>query len=541
MLSPLVLLILDGWGIAPPGPGNAISQAKTPNIDRFAKTFPTTQLLAAGEAVGLPKGEDGNTETGHINLGAGQIVFQDLARINHAIADGSFFQNEAFLQAIKHANDFRSNLHIMGLVGSGGVHSSTDHLLALLRFVKSQKFSRLFLHLFTDGRDSPPTSAKTYVEQIEAEITKIGVGRIATIIGRYYAMDRDKRWQRTQKAYVALTAGKGLDANSAKDAITQAYSNQQTDEFIEPTIILDNVGKPLPRITDNDSIIFFNFRIDRPRQLTKAFILPDFETAKPTREGFDPYAIKYHQKHQPEAQSSIKHFAREVKLQNIFFTTMTEYERGLPVSIAFPPQTITTPLGKVISDNQLNQLRITETEKERFVTYYFNGQREDPFPGEDRIIIPSAKVATYDLKPEMSAHEITAALLERTTLQKYQLFIVNIPNADMVGHTGNLPATIKACEVVDQCVGKIVLNILGLNGTVLITADHGNAEELINLSTGEVDTEHSANPVPLIIASDKYTQKKPTLQTGILADIAPTVLKALSLPIPSEMTGKPLI
>ncbi len=539
MLKPVVLIIMDGWGIVPSGPGNAIAQANTPNITRLSQTYPQITLQASGEAVGLPKGEAGNTETGHLNLGAGRIIYQDLPRINRAIADGSFFQNSTLTQAASHVKNFHSRLHLMGLVGAGGVHASTDHLLALLQWCKQLELSQVFVHVFTDGRDSPPTSASSFLSQLEQEMSRIGVGKIATIIGRYYAMDRDHRWERTQKAYEALTEGKGNDANSAQSAVQQAYEKKVTDEFIEPTIILDPDGLPLPRIADNDAVIFFNFRIDRPRQLTKAFVLPQFENAE-TISSFDPYAIKYFKKHQEPSETN-QTFPRNKFINNLFFVTMTQYEKGLPAVVAFPPEIVPTPLGEVISTANLKQLRMTETEKERFVTYYFNGQREDPFPGEDRIIVPSARVATYDQKPQMSAYEITQTLLERIVAGNYDFVVVNFANADMVSHTGNIPATIKACGVVDECVGKIALNVIGQGGVALITADHGNAEEMIDPNTGGVETEHSDNVVPLIIAADKLMGQKIDVNSGILADVAPTILKLMGIPKPEVMTGKELI
>ena len=540
MTKPVVLVILDGWGIAPSGPGNAVKLAQTPNLNRFAKTFPSTKLLASGQAVGLPKAEAGNTETGHLNLGAGQIVYQDLPRINQSIADGSFFQNQALLQAATHVKNFNSHLHLMGLIGTGGVHSSTLHLLTLLNFAKSQKLTKVYLHLFTDGRDSPPTSALNFIARVQKEIQKLALGQIATIIGRYYAMDRDFRWDRTQRAYQALTENKGILAESAQAAVSLAYAKKLSDEFIEPTLILDQNNQPLPRIANNDAVVFFNFRIDRPRQLTKAFVIADFQNLGGSK-SFDPYDIKYHKKHYPLSQTPSQPFTRSVSLKNLFFVTFTEYEKGLPVTVAFPPQAVKRPLGKVISENNLKQLRVAETEKERFVTYYFNGLREDPFPGEDRIIVPSAKIPTYDQKPQMSAQEIVSSLLERTASGDYGLVVVNFANPDMVSHTGNIAATTKACEVVDASLGKITLNLLGIGGTVLITADHGNAEQMISAGSGEVNTEHSTNPVPLIIISDQLTGKPITLEQGILADVAPTILKLLNIPKPPEMTGRELI
>ncbi len=534
------LIILDGWGIAPPGPGNAISLAKLTHIPRYTVSYPHTQLVASGEGVGLPDNEDGNTETGHINIGAGRVVYQDLPRINMSVADGSFFQNEAFIGAMRYAHEHKSHLHIMGLIGDGGVHSNREHLYALLELIKRQRCDcSVFLHLFTDGRDSPPKAGLRFITEAEEKMAQVGIGRIATIMGRYYAMDRDGRWERTQRAYEALTQVIDRTAPSAKAAVEQAYASQKTDEFIEPTIILDPQGQPYPRIANHDSVIFFNFRIDRPRQLTRAFVLPDFEVRGATT-SFDPYAVKYYHKHMVEMESRMKPFTRSIVLPNLFFVTMTEYERNLPCTIAFPPQIVKLPLGRVFADANMRQLRISETEKERFITYYFNGLREDPFPGEDRLIIPSAKVATYDLKPEMSAEDITEKFLDRMAIGVYSFILINFANVDMVAHTGNIAAAVKACETVDACVGKIVSEILARDGTCIITADHGNVEEMIG-PNGEMDTEHSTFPVPFIIIDHMFDNYPQTLPKGKLADIAPTILSHLNLQIPTEMTGNNLL
>jgi len=539
MKKPVVLIVLDGWGIAPPGPGNAISLATLKNFPALRSTFPHTQLVASGEGVGLPPGEDGNTETGHLNLGAGRVVYQDLPRINMSVADGSFANNDAFIGAFNYAEMHQSNLHIMGLLSDGMVHSSRDHLYALLQTAKQLgRHDHVYLHIFTDGRDSPPNAATRFVKELEEKIAELGVGTIATIIGRYYAMDRDRRWERTEKAYKALTTVVERQAKTPQEAIQDAYKKGITDEFIEPTIILDQEGKPLPRIANNDAVIFFNFRIDRPRELTKAFILPDFETH--TTGGFDPYAVKYYHKHVVEEDSRLKPFTRSIVLKELFFVTMTEYERNLPVLVAYPPLVFKSPLGRVLSDNGLRQLRVAETEKERFVTYYFNGMREDPFPGEDRLIIPSAKVATYDLKPEMSAKEVTDKLLDRLSLGVYSFILVNFANADMVGHTGNITSSVKACEVIDECLGQIVPAILAVDGTCLITADHGNVEEMLG-PEGEMDTEHSTYPVPLLVINKSYEGKSIALPQGKLGDVAPTILRLMNIPIPSVMTGKNLL
>ncbi|HZZ98431.1 MAG TPA: 2,3-bisphosphoglycerate-independent phosphoglycerate mutase [Candidatus Saccharimonadia bacterium] len=539
--KPAVLLILDGWGIGPNNPGNAIMRAKTPNMDKYMVMYPHGMLAASGDAVGLPKGEDGNTETGHLNIGAGRIVYQDLPRINMAVADGTFAQNPAFQQAFKHASENNSKIHLMGLIGSGGVHSSLNHLYALLAAAKQAGFSKnVYVHAFLDGRDSPPTAGLEYLDQLQQHMEKLGVGQLATIVGRYYAMDRDHRWERTQVAYDALTLGSDNCTPDLVKAIRASYDAGITDEFIQPISICGVDGKHR-LIEDNDTVVFFNFRIDRPRQLTKAFVLPNFESGT-AAEGFDPYAIKYTKSHLQQPASTGPTFQRKKIVKNIVFVTMTEYEKGLPALVAFPPEYVAMPLGRVLADHNLRQLRMAETEKERFVTYYFNGQREDPFPGEDHAIIPSQKVATYDLKPEMSAVEITRTLLEKISLNVYDVIIVNFANADMVAHTGNLEASIVACGVLDLCIGEVVNAVIGRNGVVFITADHGNAEELINNETGEVDTEHSIYPVPFIICSNEMMNRSnKNLERGILADVAPTMLKMLNIERPTDMTGRSLI
>lgn len=538
--NPVLLLILDGWGVASPSPGNAITQAKTPNYQRFLAAYPHTLLQASGEAVGLPHGEDGNTEVGHINIGAGSIIFQDLPRINTAIADGSFFKINSFLEAVKHTQNQQSTLHLMGLIGSGGVHANNEHLFALIKLAKENQVKNLAIHLFTDGRDSPPTTAINYIDQVSFYLNQINLGQIVSIMGRYYAMDRDFRWQRTQKAYDCLTQGIGQKAFNYRQAIQRSYRLGKTDEFIEPTNIVDTSNTPLGLIKDNDAIIFYNFRVDRPRQLTKTFILNNFES-EGNKPAFDPLSDKYLDTHLPEKTITNPTFKRNLILNNLFFVTMTEYQKDLVDHVAFMPIIVNNPLSRVISDNNLRQLHLSETEKERFVTYYFNGQREQPFLQEDWQIIPSPKVATYDLQPEMSTPILANTLIEKLKLRQYDFIIMNVAAPDMVAHTGNIQATIKAVEIVDQALGSIISTALALNYTTLITADHGNTEELINLQTGEVDTEHSINPVPLIIISNKFADKSLTLSPGILADIAPTILKILEIPIPSTMTGKSLI
>lgn len=535
MRKPLALIILDGWGIAPAGPGNAITQAKTPNMNKFWSAYPHTVLAASGESVGLPAGEDGNSETGHLNLGAGEIVFQDLPRINMAIADGGFFKNAAFLKAIEHVKKNNSKLHLLGLLGAGGVHSNLEHILALLSLAKEQKVKNLYLHLFTDGRDSPPSSARIYIAIVEQELIKLGLGKIATICGRYYALDRDNRWERTKIAYELITAGIGKASSSPQEAIKTSYTKGKTDEFIEP-LVFDKNGV----IGDNDGIIFFNFRIDRPRQLTKALILPNFETMEIKSASFDPYAEKYGLKlYQLPTLSTT--FKRSKFLTNLFLVTMTEYEENLPVQVAFPPEPVKIPLSRILTENNLRQLHIAETEKEKFVTYYFDGLREKPSSGEDWVEIKSPEVATYDLKPEMSALELTAEFIKRLRVNFYDFSVINFANPDMVGHTGVIKAGIKACEAVDECLGKIVNTMFNLEGVCVITADHGNVEEMINPQTGEIDTEHSSNPVPFIIVSRNNILPNKFLANGVLADVAPTILQILDLEKPGLMTGRSLL
>jgi len=539
-MRPVVLIILDGWGVAPPGPGNAVTQAKIPFFQNLLSYYPHGLLDASGEAVGLPRGEAGNSETGHLNIGAGLIVYQDLPRINLAIADGSFFKNFAFHAAIDHARKYESNMHLLGLVGSGGVHSNIEHLLALLQLFKEQGVNRVYLHLITDGRDSPPESSILYIKEIQSYLDSLGFGEIATIMGRYFAMDRDRRWDRTEKAYLALTGDISEKGENVIEIINSSYKKNITDEFIVPTVITKK-GIPLPRICANDSVIFFNYRVDRPQQLTKAFVLDNFEEEANIID-FDLYAEKYYKKHTPEISEFYPPFARGPKIPHLYFVTMTEYNRNVHVSsVAFPPQIITYPLGESLSRKGLLQLRVAESEKERFVTYYFNGQREASFMGEERLIVPSPKVPTYDLKPEMSAYEMTQIFISKLREKKYDFFLINFANPDMVAHTGNLPATIVACETVDKCLSQMIPLILAEKGTVFVTGDHGNAEELINPKTGGVDTEHSTYPVPFLAINKKWEGKSGKLSHGILADIAPTILEVMHIAKPKSMTGRNLL
>ncbi len=536
----VILIVLDGFGLAPPGPGNAITLANPPTINSFFRSFPNTTLKASGQSVGLPAEEVGNTEVGHINLGAGRVVFQDLPRINMSIADGSFYKNPSFLKINNHFQETKGKLHLIGLIGEGGVHSSIDHLHALLFFARENNFPDVFIHAITDGRDSPPKSSMEIIQQLEEKLQQTKVGKIATVMGRYYAMDRDRRWERTEKAYVALTKGSNITAQTAAQAITNAYSLGETDEFIQPTTIISE-NKPVALISEGDSVIFFNYRIDRPRQLTKAFVLEHFEEDADRSVSFDPYAVKYHKTHFPTEQIVSPPFTRGPKLEDLLFITMTEYERNLPVEIAYPPISVRLPIGKVLSDKGISQLRVAESEKERFVTFYFNGQKEAPFPLEQRLIVPSPKVPTYDLKPEMAADEITETVLNNVRLMKYSFILVNFANADMVGHTGNIDATVSAIRTLDSCLDKIVHNALILDYSVIITADHGNAEQKINPQTGAISTEHTNNPVPFIYLDTKYQGQAIKLQPGILADVAPTILYLLSIPKPQAMSGRNLL
>lgn len=540
-MTPTILIVLDGYGIAPPGPGNAIYLANPLNLNSYFYTFPNTTLKASGSAVGLPAGEVGNTEVGHLNLGAGRIVYQDLPRINMSIADGSFYKNEVFLEAINFVKNNNSNLHIIGLVGEGAVHSSVEHLYALLYLSKEHNLNNIFIHVITDGRDSSPKSGLSSVKALQEKLDSFKIGSISSVMGRYYAMDRDRRWERTEKAYVCLTKGIGNKAASAFDAIQHSYDQNKTDEFIEPTYLVDANGNPKGLIKENDAVIFYNYRIDRPRQLTKAFVLDNFQSDANKSLSFDPYAIKYYKTHLPKEEIVNPPFNRGPKINNLYFVTMTEYEKNLPVHIAYPPIRVHMSLGKIISNAGLNQLRMAESEKERFVTFYFDGQNEINMTGEDKLIIPSPKVPTYDFKPEMSAYELTNVLITKMREKKYKFILLNFANADMVGHTGNIQATIQAVKAIDDCLGKIVREVLNLDYNLLITADHGNAEQKINPQTGEISTEHTSNQVPFVVINTKLQGKFIRMQTGILADVAPTILNLLELPKPQEMTGRNLL
>ncbi len=505
--NPVMLIILDGWGLGKNYEGNAIYLANTPNYDKFLEEYPNTQLEASGTAVGLPKGQMGNSEVGHLNIGAGRVVYQEFTRISKSIEDGKFFENKAILKAIENAKCNNTNIHIMGLVSEGGVHSHEEHLYALLKMCKQQKLNKVYIHAFLDGRDVPPTSGKKSLEKLEEKIIEIGVGKIATVSGRYYAMDRDKRWDRIKKAYDAMVLGIGNEATSSVEAVSKSYEEDITDEFVIPTVIKQD-NKPIATVESGDSIVFFNFRPDRARQITRAFVDEHFEG-----------------------------FSREKRVDTVF-TTMTQYDKTIEnVNVAFRPMEIKNTLGEHISKLGLNQLRIAETEKYAHVTFFFNGGIELPYKNEDRVLIPSPKVATYDLKPEMSAIEVKEEVIKKLNMDKYNLIILNFANSDMVGHTGKIDAAIKAVETVDKCLGEIVEEVLKKGGKLFITADHGNAEEMIDKQDKSSITAHTTNRVPCIIIGEKNIEVK----EGILADISPTLLDMMNIEVPKEMTGKSLI
>ncbi len=510
---PAVLIVLDGWGNGPDDPGNAVRAADTQTMDRLQASYPTSFLRASGRDVGLPEGQMGNSEVGHLNLGAGFVVYQWITRIDAAIEDGSFFENAAFASAIDHVKETGGALHLMGLLGTGGVHASQEHLIALLKLAHEKNVQKVIVHVFTDGRDTPPHSGLDYMKHLIASMADIGVGEIASVSGRYYAMDRDRRWERTKKAYDAIILAKGPTARDPLQAIQDSYDRNVTDEFIEPVVIVDNQGKPVGEVHDGDSIIVYNFRSDRPRQITHAIADPAF-----------------------------KDFDRGKVCKDLFVVTMTEYQEGIPVHVAFPPQNVEMPLARVISEAGKTQFHTAETEKYAHVTYFLNGGREEPFPGEDRTLVPSPKVATYDLQPEMSAYPLTDVVLEAVDSGRYDFVMVNFANGDMVGHTGVFPAAVKAIETVDMCLAKIVDHVLAQHGVALVTADHGNAEEMLVPGTSEIWTAHTTNTVPLIfVAPDDSPLRHATLRDGRLADIAPTILRLLDIPQPQQMTGHSLI
>jgi 2,3-bisphosphoglycerate-independent phosphoglycerate mutase len=521
--KPVVLAILDGFGVAPDNIGNAIMRANTPNWDKFIREYPVMTLMASGTEVGLSFGEMGNSEVGHLNIGAGRVYYQTLPLIGKSIQDENFFRNPAFLAAAQHAIQNDRPLHLLGLVSPGNVHASQEHLWALLEFCKRQGLTKVFVHAILDGRDAIFNSGIDFIRLLEAKMQELGVGKIATLSGRYFAMDRDNRWDREQKAYTAMVDGRAdMYAPDAVSAIEASYAKKVYDEEFVPTVI-GTEGDPTAKIENNDSVIFFNFRPDRARQLAQAFVVPGFSK-------FD-----------------------RVYLKDLFFVTMAEYEKELPVTVAFPPQVVHNCFAEVVSRAGLKQFHIAETEKYAHVTFFLNGTVEQAFAGEDRKIIPSPKVASYDLAPEMSAEEITKETVKAIQSDQYDVIVLNYANADMVGHTGNFDATIKGVEIVDKQIGTLAEYVLAKGGVLLITADHGNAEEEKNLKTGEMDKEHSTNVVPFLIIADAYRgQAGPAGDpiegdlslmppVGMLADVAPTMLSILGLEIPPEMTGRSLI
>lgn len=503
--KPVMLMILDGWGIAPPSSTNAVTRARTPHLDYYFNRYPHSQLRCSGEAVGLPEGQMGNSEVGHLSIGSGRIIYQSLTRISRAVKDGSLEKNPVLVKAMEEARDGGKKLHLLGLLSDGGVHSHIDHLLGLLAMAQKMGVEKVCVHAFLDGRDTPPQSAAPFLEQVEKACKELGVGQIATVSGRYYAMDRDKRWERIRKVYDCMTGGEALEAPSAAEGLAAAYGAGQTDEFVVPFRVAGVDGK----VEKGDSLIFFNFRPDRARELTHVFTDPEFA-------GF------------PRKETALP----------VHFVSMTEYEKGLQAAVAFPPEEIKDTLAEVVSRAGLHQLHIAETEKYAHVTFFFNGGREQPFPNEDRILVPSPKVATYDLQPEMSAYLVTEKLQEALAKDLYDLVILNFANPDMVGHTGSLEAAVKALEAVDECVGSLAETVLQKGGALCITADHGNLEEMEDPVTHAPMTAHTTNPVPfLVVGAEPGTQ----VEDGGLSDIAPTLLDLLDLPEPEAMTGHSLL
>lgn len=520
--KPAVLIICDGWGVAPDGDGNAITRAQTPNVDRLIRTYPTMTLRASGEEVGLSWGEMGNSEVGHLAIGSGRVYYQMFPRINRTMEAGEFADNPAFVQAFEHVKQQGSRLHLIGMVSQGRVHSMDTHCHALLVAAKKAGVKEVFVQAILDGRDTIYNVGIDFVTALQQKMKEIGVGKIASLSGRYYAMDRDNRWDRTAKAYNTMVKGEGLQATDAIEAIKASYQKEVYDEEFEPTVVVEN-GQPVATVKENDVVIFFNFRPDRMRQLCKAFVLPTFDD-----------------------------FPRQA-VAGLFPVTMAEYEKGLPVEIAFPPEHIEQTLAQILSERGLAQLHIAETEKYAHVTFFLNGTKEEPFQGEERVIIPSPKVASYDLAPEMSARQITDRVVKEMRENTFDFIVLNFANPDMVGHTGNMEKTIQAVETVDECIGKIVEETLVREGHVFITADHGNAEEMKNLRTGEMDKEHATNPVPFLIIGKEY-EGQPSIAgevpegdlslmspVGMLPDVAPTILAVMGIEQPSEMTGQALI
>ncbi len=507
--KPTVLMILDGYGLNDNCEANAVCEGKTPVMDQLMSQCPFVKGAASGMAVGLPEGQMGNSEVGHMNMGAGRVVYQELTRITKEIEDGDFFRNEALLAAVKNAKENHSSIHFMGLLSDGGVHSHNTHLYALLEMAKREGLEKVYVHCFLDGRDTPPASGKEYIEQLQAKMQEIGVGQIGVVSGRYYAMDRDNRWDRVEKAYRALTRGEGVKGTDAAQAVQESYDNEKTDEFVLP-IVIEKDGKPVTTVQDKDSVVFFNFRPDRAREITRAFCADEFD-------GFE----------------------REKRL-DLTYVCFTEYDETIPnKTVAFHKVSITNTFGEFLAAHHMKQARIAETEKYAHVTFFFNGGVEEPNEGEDRILVKSPKVATYDLKPEMSAYEVCDKLVEAIRSLKYDVIIINFANPDMVGHTGVEKAAVKAIEAVDECVGRAVDAIKEVDGQMFICADHGNAEQLIDYETGEPFTAHTTNPVPFILvnADPSYTLR----EGGRLADIVPTLIELMGMEKPKEMTGQSLL
>jgi len=511
--KPFALIIRDGWGHNPDSSEdeyNAVKCANTPVNDMLMAEYSNCLIHTYGEYVGLPGGTMGNSEVGHQNIGAGRIVPQESVRLSKTIREGSFFENEEFHKMIEFTKSRDGKMHVMGLCSDIGVHSLLDHLYGLLELAKKNGMEKVFIHAFTDGRDSPPDSGAGYIADIEKKAGRIGVGRIASVMGRFYAMDRDSRWERVQAAYECMRIGKGKKAESAAEAVSKSYADEVTDEFIEPTCIVNDDNEPIATIDDGDGVVFFNFRGDRPREITRALVEPDF-----------------------------KEFNRMAK-PDIYFVCMTEYDATIPAPVAFPkPPKMKNILGSYWSALGLRQFRCAETEKYAHVTFFFNDYTEKPFPGEDRQIVPSPRVRTYDLKPEMSAYEVTEVVMERLESNEYDVIVVNFANPDMVGHTGVLSAAIKAAEAVDECVGRVLEKVKALGGSAIVTADHGNFEKMIDGDPDSPHTAHTIGDVPLVIFDERYKNSK-LRKDGVLADIGPTLLAMMELPQPQEMTGRSL-
>ncbi len=505
-----MLMVLDGVGINEDERGNAFKAANTPNIDKLLAKYPNASLKTSGLSVGLPDGQMGNSEVGHMSIGAGRVIYQDLTLISEKIRTGEFFKNKVLLDAVNHVKEKNSKLHIFGLLSDGGVHSHIEHFYALLELAKREGIDSVYIHAFMDGRDTPPTSGVEYMRALENKCKELEVGKVASICGRYYVMDRDKRWDRVELAYNALTTGEGKHFRSAERAIENSYECQEFDEFIKPVVIVDEEDEPLALVESGDAVIFANFRPDRAREISHAF-----------------------------KDTNFTGFTRKAgKLSNLMYVGMTEYEETLDtVKVAFRKEEIKETLGEFLAKRGYTQLRIAETEKYAHVTFFFNGGEEKEFNGESRILVPSPKVATYDLKPEMSAYEVTDKLIEEIDGKKHDVIIINFANGDMVGHTGDFDAAVKAVEAVDECVGKVIDKLVSVGGEAIIIADHGNCEQMVDLVTGEVVTSHTTFDVPIIVVSDRYTK----VECGTLTDVSPTLIDMMGLAKPKEMTGRSLV